>query len=144
MIRKLNLNEKEINDIMEIWKKATIEGHPFISKEYWLESYKIVKEKYIPMAETYVYLEEDEIKAFISILEGEYIGALFVDINYQGGGIGKKLIEHTKSIYDSLTLSVYKENEKAVNFYKKVGFIKESEKLNEETNRPEYFMSFQK
>ncbi|SNS28451.1 putative acetyltransferase [Anaerovirgula multivorans] len=144
MIRKLNVNEQEINKIMEIWRESTIEAHRFISQEYWLKSYEVVKEKYLPMAETYVYLDENEIKGFISILQGEHIGALFIDINCQGKGIGKKLIEHIKEIYDSLTLAVYKENKKAVNFYEKVGFIKKYEKLNEETNESEYSMSFEK
>lgn len=144
MIRKLNGNEKEINEIMEIWKESTIDAHRFIPQEYWLESYNIIKEKYIPIAETYVYSEENEIKGFISILNGEYIGALFVDVNCQGKGIGGKLIEYAKKEYDSLALAVYSENKNAVNFYKKYGFIKKYEQSNEETKEPEYIMSYKK
>ncbi|WZL73072.1 N-acetyltransferase [Clostridiaceae bacterium 35-E11] len=140
MIKKLEVNVKEINKVMKIWKEATMKAHRFISEAYWLENYNVVKEKYIPMAETYVYLEENEIKGFISILAGEYIGGLFVDINCQGKGIGEKLITYTKDIYDKLKLAVYKENEKAVGFYKKMGFIVKHEQLNEETNEPEYIM----
>ncbi|ABR47710.1 GCN5-related N-acetyltransferase [Alkaliphilus metalliredigens QYMF] len=144
MIRRLNVNEEEMNKIMEIWKTSTIQAHQFIPKEYWLKNYEIVKEKYVPMAETYVCLDENEIKGFISIIQGEYIGALFVDIHCQAKGIGGELIEYVKEIYDSLTLGVYKENKKAVTFYEKVGFIKKCEKLNEETNELEYIMNFQK
>ncbi|MCC5910735.1 MAG: N-acetyltransferase [Clostridiaceae bacterium] len=142
MIRKMKVNEQEMRKIMEIWKVSTIEAHNFICKEYWLKSYKAVKEEYIPDAETYVYLEKNEIKGFISILDGQYIGALFVDINCQGKGVGKKLIEYTKGLYEHLRLDVYKKNEQAVNFYKKVGFIEEYEKVNEETNEVEYTMVF--
>jgi putative acetyltransferase len=129
---------------MTIWKEATIKAHGFISDEYWLKNYNVVKEKYIPMAETYAYLEGSEIKGFISIIGEEYIGALFVDINCQGKGIGKKLIEYIKGIYDNLTLAVYKKNEKAVSFYKKVGFIVKHKQTNEETNEQEYIMVFEK
>ncbi|WP_069999881.1 N-acetyltransferase [Cellulosilyticum sp. I15G10I2] len=142
MIRRIKTNEHEVDRIMEIWKEATIEAHKFISEEYWLKSYKIVKEKYLPLAETYVYSEGSEIKGFISILSGAYIGALFVVRDAQGDGIGRKLIEYVKGKYETLTLAVYKENKKAVHFYKKVGFVFKHEQLNEETNEPEYIMSF--
>lgn len=140
MIKELKLNLDEINRIMKIWKEATIKAHPFISKEYWLENYDVIKEKYIPIAETYVYLEE-EILGFISIINKEFIGALFVDPNCQGKGIGEKLIKHAKEKYINLTLTVYKENEKAVGFYKKVGFVVKGDQLNEDTNKIEYIMS---
>lgn len=144
MIKELRLNTDEINKIMKIWKEATIKAHEFIPEEYWLKSYNVVKEKYIPMAETYVYLEESEIKGFISIIGGEYIGALFVSIACQGKGIGRKLIEYAKGTYDDLTLAVYKKNEKGVNFYRKVGFVVKHEQTNEETNEQEYIMVFEK
>jgi len=144
MIKKLNMNTEQINEVMKIWKDAAIEAHRFIPDEYWLKNYDVIKEKYIPIAETYGYLEENEIKGFISILDGKFIGALFVDINYQGKGVGRKLIDHAKGIYDQLILAVYKENEKAVGFYKKVGFAVENEQVNEETNRLEYIMGFEK
>lgn len=144
MIRKLNLNVEEVNNIMNIWKKATIKAHEFIPTEYWLKNFNVVKEKYIPLAETYVYLEESQIKGFISIIGGEYIGALFVDINCQGRGIGRKLIEYSRRIYDRLKLAVYKENNQAVGFYKQVGFTVKYEQLNEETNEPEYIMELEK
>lgn len=143
MIKKLNMNIEEINKVMTIWKDATIKAHGFIPEEYWLDNYDIVKEKYIPMGEIYVYLEENEIKGFISIIE-EYIGALFVDINCQGKGIGTELVKHTKAIYEHLTLSVYKKNDQAVRFYKKVGFVVKSEQMNEETNELEYTMDFER
>ena len=144
MIRKLNINKQEINKVMEIWKESTIKAHSFISEEYWMKNYDVVKEKYLPMAATYVYLEGNEIKGFISVLGGEFIGALFVDVNCQGKGIGRKLIEHIKQIYDSLTLAVYKDNEGAVGFYKKTGFVLKQEQLDKETNHVEYIMTFEK
>lgn len=98
-----------------------------------------MKNVYIPMAETYVY-EKENIKGFISIINNEFIGALFVDNDSQGQGIGKALIEHVKSKYDSLSLAVYKDNYKSVEFYKKMGFKIKSENTNEDTNFVEYIM----
>ena len=89
MIRKLENND--VDRVMDIWLKSTVKAHDFIEKKYWEDNYNTVKNVYIPMAETYVY-EKENIKGFISIINNEFIGALFVDNDSQGQGIGKVLI----------------------------------------------------
>lgn len=138
MIRKLD--NKDVNRIMEIWLESTIKAHSFIEKEYWQSNYNTVKDVYIPIAETYVYEENDVIKGFISIIDKEFIGALFVDNDYQGLGVGSKLINFALNKYDTLSLAVYKENFKSVRFYKKMGFEILSEEINEDSKHPEYIM----
>ena len=59
MIR--NLGNKDIDKIMNIWLKSTIKAHDFIPQEYWENKYNIVKDVYIPIAETFVYEVNDEI-----------------------------------------------------------------------------------
>lgn len=138
MIRQLQ--NKDIDKIMEIWLESTIDAHKFISKEYWNENYNIVKDVYIPISKTFVYEDNDDIRGFISIINNDFIGALFVEKNYQSQGIGKSLIDYAKNLYDNLSLAVYKENEKALEFYKKMGFKIISENINEDTNCVEYIM----
>lgn len=138
MIRKLD--NKDVNRIMEIWLESTIKAHSFIEKEYWQSNYNTVKDVYIPIAETYVYEENDVIKGFISIIDKEFIGALFVDNDYQGLGVGSKLINFVLNKHDTLSLAVYKENLKSVRFYKKMGFEILSEEINEDSKHPEYIM----
>lgn len=140
MIRKLR--KEDINDIMEIWEKSTIKAHKFIPEDYWLKNYFVVKETYIPLSKTFIYEENGNNKGFISIIDDKFIGALFVDVNYQGQGIGTKLIEFAKQNYKELSLAVYKNNEKSVDFYKKVGFIIEKEQINEDSKEKEFIMSW--
>lgn len=138
MIRQLQ--NKDIDKIMGIWLESTIYAHKFISKEYWNENYNIVKDVYIPMSKTFIYEDNDDIRGFISIINNDFIGALFVEKNYQSQGIGKSLIDYAKNLYDNLSLAVYKENEKALEFYKNMGFKIISENINEDTNCVEYIM----
>ena len=138
MIRKLE--DKDIDKVMNIWLESTIKAHDFISKEYWKSNYDTVKEVYIPIADSFIYEENGIIKGFISVIDKEFIGALFVDNNYQGLGIGSKLIGYVDSIYDELTLTVYKENNRAVNFYKSIGFNILDEQINDDTGSIEYYM----
>ena len=134
--------ECDINIIMEIWLESTIRAHSFIEKNYWVNNYDLVKTKYIPYSKTYVYEEGNKIKGFISIIENNFIGALFVDNNSQGNGIGKKLLDFAKEEYKSLSLAVYKENEKALKFYLREGFSIVKEQVNEDSKRLELIMEY--
>ena len=138
MIRKLN--EADIDKVMDIWMKSTIKAHDFISKEYWQNNYNTVKEVYIPMSETFVYKDVQGIKGFISVINNEFIGALFVDIDFQGNGIGKQLIDYAVSKYGKLQLDVYKENKKSVEFYINRGFKIIEEQINDDSKHVEYIM----
>ena len=138
MIRKLN--EADIDKVMDIWMKSTIKAHDFISKEYWQDNYNTVKEVYIPMSETFVYKDVQGIKGFISVINNEFIGALFVDIDFQGNGIGKQLIDYAVSKYGKLQLAVYKENKKSVEFYINRGFKIIEEQINDDSKHVEYIM----
>ena len=138
MIR--NIENKDIDKIMDIWLRSTIKAHDFIPKEYWENNYNTVKNVYIPMAETFVYEDEECIKGFISIINNEFIGALFVDIDFQNSGIGKKLINYSINKYKNLRLAVYKENKKSVEFYINRGFKIIKEDINEDSGHKEYIM----
>lgn len=139
-IRKLK--ECEIDYIMKIWLESTIESHPFIEEKYWKKNYDIVKDIYIPMAETFVFCNEKEINGFISIINDEFIGALFIDTKSQGLGIGGSLLKYVKNRYKNINLAVYKENNKAVEFYKKHGLKIIKEQNNEDSGFVEYLMSY--
>ncbi len=138
MIR--NLENKDIDKIMDIWLKSTIKAHDFISKEYWESSYNTVKDVYIPIAKTFVYEDNEDIKGFISIINNEFIGAIFVDVDAQNNAIGKRLIDYAMNKYKKLNLAVYKENKKSVEFYINRGFKITKEQVNEDSNHKEYIM----
>lgn len=132
----------DIDKVMSVWLKSTIEAHSFISKEYWEKNYETVKNQYIPLSDTYVYEVDNEIKGFISVIEGTFIGALFVDIKVQGTGMGKALMDYVKERYKKLTLAVYKDNIKAYKFYKNQGFNEILEQINEDSGYKEVVMEY--
>jgi putative acetyltransferase len=141
MIKNFDLSK--LDEVMNIWLETNMDAHNFIPKEYWIENYDLVK-KALPSADIYVFEENDVIKGFIGIIEGNYIGGLFVKKEYQREGIGHKLIEYCKSKYLNLKLDVYKKNNSAVSFYYKHNFNVLNEHINEETEEIEYTMSFLK
>lgn len=140
MIRKFK--KKDINDVMRIWKNENIKAHKFIQEEYWKNNYIYVKE-ILPNAEIYVYIIEENIVGFIGV-ERNYIEGIFVDINNQCNGIGTLLLNKVKENRNTLTLSVYKKNTNAINFYIKNDFLITNESIDKNTNEIQYTMTWNK
>ena len=139
MIR--NFQESDIDQVVNIWLEASIKAHDFVKSEFWKSKVKDMREIYIPSGETYVYDEEGMIKGFVSLFE-DTLAAIFVSPNYQGTGIGKRLMTKSKEVRESLSLTVYKENRKSVEFYKKCGFKIKREQIDAHTGHPELLMVF--
>lgn len=132
--------QTKINEVMRIWSDTTIRSHDFIPEKYWVDNAHVVREQYLPIAKTFIYDEDSIVKGFISIMEGFFIGALFVGKEYQRQGIGLKLINYCKKLYPKLELAVYVDNISAVEFYKRCDFIIQTEQANEDTGFKEYVM----
>lgn len=138
MIRKFEDND--IDNIMQIWKNENIKAHNFISKEYWENNYEYVK-NVLPTAEMYVFIVKEKIVGFVGV-NNNYIEGIFVDTNNQSKGIGTALLNKVKENRNNLTLSVYKKNTNAINFYKKSDFIITSESIDKNTDEIEYTMTW--
>ena len=138
MIRKFK--EEDTVKVMTIWTRGNFQAHPFIDKDYWLLNFNRVKDEYLKKAYTLVYEENGEIKGFISLLDDEYIGALFVREDSRRKEIERKLINKLKENHSKLILNVYEKNVNATLFYIALGFVNTKIQVDEKTNEKEYIM----
>ena len=132
----------DIDRIMEVWLDTNISAHSFIESEYWENNFDTVKGM-MPSATIYVYEENNVIQGFVGLLDN-YIAGIFVSPPFQSNGIGKKLLDYVKNKKDTLSLSVYKENVKAVNFYLRECFSVSNEQLDKNTGKMELNMNWTK
>ena len=130
--------ENDIDRIMEIWLNGNIQAHNFIKKEYWQNNYETVRQM-LPQADIYVYEQNKQIFGFIG-LTGNYIAGIFVDGNARNKGIGTQLLNRIKMGRNHLTLHVYKKNQRAVNFYRREGFVIQTVQTDENTGAEELEM----
>ncbi|WP_426446482.1 N-acetyltransferase [Siccibacter colletis] len=128
--------------LLELWLVSTTQAHPFIDENYWLESLGLVREVYLPGAQTWVW-EENGLKGFISVMDARFIGALFVAPDALSQGIGKALIRHAMARFPDLSLEVYQKNTRAVHFYHRQGFRIEESAWQNETHHPTWIMRWQ-
>lgn len=134
--------QSDIDTLTDIWYRVSIQAHDFIDQEYWLSQKMEMRDKYIPMSDTYVIYNQAEIVGFVSMVE-DYLAALFIDASYQKNGYGKELINFMKIQKSKITLKVYKENTSATRFYEKNGFTIKETLLDENTNQEEYLMEWE-
>ncbi|MBM6719537.1 MULTISPECIES: GNAT family N-acetyltransferase [Bacteroides] len=65
---------------------------------------------------------------------------LFVDSNHRSNGIGKLLLDYVKQKHQTLRLSVFAKNMRAVEFYKRNGFYTSNSFIDEQTGENCYEM----
>ncbi len=127
--------------VLQIWLEASIQAHHFIPCEYWESKVSDMRELYIPNSDTYVYEQDGAVQGFIALHE-KTIAAIFVSPDCQNQGIGSRLMAQAKELHSSVLLTVYKENSKAMRFYKKSGFTVVQEQLDAHTGHLELLMRF--
>ena len=141
MIRKWNTNQFE--PLLALWLDSTTYAHPFIAEQYWHESLPSVRDTYLPVAETWIWEEAQSPLGFVSVIQGRFVGALFVAPEAIHRGIGSALINVVKQHFSDLSLEVYQKNIRAVNFYHAQGFRIEDSAWQEETRHPTWIMRWQ-
>ncbi len=136
----------DLDELMGLWLRSTLAAHPFIDESYWYESAQMVRETFLPQATTWVACEPQsgKISGFISVIDPQFIGALFVDSTAHGHGVAQQLMATAKSTYLRLMLEVYQENHRAVAFYRKEGFSSTAETRHPGTGLPTWIMAWQK
>lgn len=142
MIRKFQ--PQDTDKVMKIWLDGSLDSHDFIPAAYWQKNFAVVRDEYLPAAQTYVWEENGEIKAFASLRDEDYIGALFVSAEARGRGIGKALMFELQKNHSRLNLQVYSQNKKAVRFYHRCGFQILREGTDLPTGAKELMMSWNK
>ena len=138
MIKKFEI--EDIDEIMNIWLETNISAHGFIKASYWKENFEMVKEMMMN-SEIYLYKEDNKIYGFIGLID-DYIAGIFIKDKYQSRGIGKNLLDYVKSNRNRLLLSVYNKNNRAIEFYKREGFIIVKNEIDEANNEKEFVMEW--
>ena len=136
IIRKSRATEIEV--LIRIWLEGNIRTHSFIHPDYWLSHIDYMRQA-LPHADVYVCEVNGEIAGFVGI-DDNHIAGVFVDKSHRSQGVGTSLIEFIKQHHFTLTLAVYKKNEKALQFYSKLGFAVTEERIDTRTGEKEVLM----
>lgn len=120
MIRQFQM--KDLNAVLDIWLKTTIEAHPFIDPSYFLENYQNFQEDHLLKSQSQVYEIDGKIVGFVSIKQDMVVTTINVLKEYRHNGIGEKLMNFLVDKFHQVTVKCYLENSNALAFFHKIGF----------------------
>lgn len=127
------------DDLIRVWLASTIPGQSFLPEKRWRSMEGEIRERLLPIAETWVLEEDGELVAFISLLDN-LIGGLFTHPDHQGEGHGRALVEHVRGRFDPVLVEVFEANERAISFYRKCGFVDHEGRIDEESGLPQLIL----
>ncbi|MFI4874273.1 MAG: GNAT family N-acetyltransferase [Blastopirellula sp. JB062] len=132
MIRKYK--ESDLEPLLAVWTAATAVAHPFLTAEFLAAERENISKIYLPIAETWVYVEQDRLVGFLALI-GNEVGAIFVQPERHRGGIGRQLMDHAAQLHDELEVEVFALNLNGRAFYTRYGFVPLEEKRHEPTGQ---------
>lgn len=128
--------DDDLGAVLYVWYRASLIAHSFLSEEFFSAERREIGERWLPMAETTVCEIDGSVVGFLSLV-GNEVGAIFVDPDYQGRGIGRILMDGARDSRPFLELSVFEANSAGRGFYEAYGFESAGRQVNQDTGFPE-------
>jgi putative acetyltransferase len=133
-VRIRQYKESDLDAVLNSWEAATRLAHEFMTDDFIAQERKNVAEVYLPNTDTWVAEIDGEVKGFIALM-GNEVGAIFLQPDCHGKGIGKALMDKARELHGNLEVEVFKRNAIGRNFYSKYGFEHLEEKFHEPTGQ---------
>jgi len=124
--------EADLNGVLSSWENASKIAHPFLTDEFMDKERYNIPNVYLPNADAWVADDNGTVVGFIALI-GSEVGAIFVEPEFQGTGIGRSLMNKARELHDNLEVDVFQANSIGRKFYSSYGFQPLLEKNHEET-----------
>lgn len=120
-IREISASELPI--LLDLWEASVRATHHFLEPAYIDELRPRLLNEWLPAVTLRVHADNrNVIQGFVGTYDGK-IEMLFIDPAMRGKGIGRALIMHAIAELRCSLVDVNEQNEQAVAFYERVGFV---------------------
>lgn len=121
--------------VLDIWQDAVDATHHFLSGE---DRIAIGKEVggFLPQAPLMLAVDQQDRPLGFMLIDQGHMEALFVDPVAFGQGIGAALVRHGLALHPGMTTDVNEQNERAVGFYERMGFVRTGRSPRDGQGRP--------
>ena len=124
----------DLGAVLDSWEVATRLAHKFMTDEFIAKERKNVAHVYIPNTDTWVVEIEGKVQGFIALM-GNEVGAIFLQPDCHGQGVGKALMDKAQELHGDLEVEVFQKNSIGRRFYSRYGFENLEVKLHEPTGQ---------
>ncbi|SEH20285.1 putative acetyltransferase [Sphingopyxis sp. YR583] len=107
---------------VQIWCDAVDATHDFLSADDRVAIEAEVR-SFLPAAPFWLAVDSTDRPVGFMLLDGSSMEALFIDPAHHGAGVGRALVAHALERHPVLTTEVNEQNEQAVGFYERLGFV---------------------
>lgn len=114
-------NEQYRQEVLAIWERSVLATHDFLTRTDFYEIKELVANINFNDFQVFCSVYENTVVGFIGIADKK-VEMLFLDPNYFGYGIGKKLLTFAVDELNADKVDVNEQNTKALKFYQKFGF----------------------
>ena len=112
----------EYTQVVDLWETSVRTTHDFLNEEDILFFKPLILNQYLDAVNLFSARDcDNNILGFMGLSE-DNIEMLFIHPSFRGKGIGKLLINHALGL-GMKKVSVNEQNEQAVGFYKRMGFV---------------------
>jgi putative acetyltransferase len=134
-------SKTDLEAVLSSWERATRLAHSFMTDEFIDQERKNVADVYLPNTDTWVAVVNGEVQGFIALM-GNEVGAIFLQPEYHGKGIGKALMDKAQNLHGDIEVVVAKENPIGRKFYSQYGFKLLEEYYHEPTGQQMLRLNF--
>ena len=129
--------DADLEAVLDVWHRASMIAHSFLPDEFFERERVEIAERWMPVAETIVAETDDgRVVGFLSLIDNE-VGAIFVDPDEQGRGVGRALMDVARAARPVLELDVLEANTIGRRFYAAYGFEFVDRHMNDALGHPE-------
>ena len=110
---KLEIRQYRSTDLVAVlnsWESATRLAHQFMTDEFIAQERENTQNIYLPNTDTWVAEIEGKVVGFIALM-GNEVGALFLQPNFHGLGVGRALMDKAQELHQQLEVEVFKANQ---------------------------------
>lgn len=108
--------------IVAIWRGAVDATHDFLSAED-RAAIEAEVQGFLPQAPLTLAVDGDDVPLGFMLVDNGHMEALFIAPEARGQGVGRTLVEAALAETPTLTTDVNEQNEQAVGFYERLGFV---------------------
>ncbi|RXK14605.1 GNAT family N-acetyltransferase [Halarcobacter mediterraneus] len=117
------VTKENYQELINVWEASVRATHKFLSEGKIAELKLLILEQYFDAVDLRCFKDSnDKILAFIGVADSK-IEMLFVDPDYIGQKIGRKLTKYAIENLGASKVDVNEQNPNAIGFYQRMGFV---------------------
>ena len=118
-----------------IWRDAVDATHDFLTAAD-RQAIDLEVQRFLPHSPLWLAVDQRDLAMGFMGLAGAHMEALFVDPAFHGIGVGRKLVGHALELHPVLTTDVNEQNNQAIGFYERLGFVRIGRSPDDGEGRP--------